>query len=363
MQQKQSTKQGSVWLRHGWQFAALVWLPFCLGSLWLSWQPGPDLSGEGMVQTANLAETLAAAETALADLTESRAALAEAVSESTAAAQKQAAEIQTLTKTSQEQKEYAKIAYETMIVNRLGRATMEQKGSRSEIMIFPLEKADYRGYMAKIKLKTKDALAVTVAPADQPQGETTLEAVQRLGGILGVNGGGFASQTKDGVARLVPMGNTMVAGELVGGFQPAANDFAFAGFDQKNRLVGGSYQTETALRQSGAWQGVSFVPALIRDWEKTEIPAKWQNARQPRTVLGQYPNGDVFFLVVDGRQSDWSNGITLEELQDFLLELGVMEAFNLDGGGSSTFVYDGTVKNKPSDGSPRRLATNLVVRL
>ena len=78
-------------------------------------------------------------------------------------------------------------------------------------------------------------------------------------------------------------------------------------------------------------------------------------------IRDRYPNGDLFFIVVDGRQSNWSNGITLEEMQILLLRLGVMEAFNLDGGGSSTFVYDGKVLNKPSDGSSRKLATNIVV--
>ena len=37
-------------------------------------------------------------------------------------------------------------------------------------------------------------------------------------------------------------------------------------------------------------------------------------------------------IVIDGRQNDWSIGVTLETLQDKLLELGVKEAYNLDGG-------------------------------
>jgi exopolysaccharide biosynthesis protein len=79
------------------------------------------------------------------------------------------------------------------------------------------------------------------------------------------------------------------------------------------------------------------------------------------TVLGQYPNGDLFFIVVDGRRSNWSKGISLEEMQVTLMRLGVMEAFNLDGGGSSSFVFEGKVMNKPSDGKERPVATNIVI--
>ena len=78
-------------------------------------------------------------------------------------------------------------------------------------------------------------------------------------------------------------------------------------------------------------------------------------------MIGQYPNGDVFFVVVDGRQSDWSNGVTLEEMQVLLSNWGIMEALNLDGGGSSAMYYNGNVLNKPSDGTERKMATNIVI--
>jgi len=64
---------------------------------------------------------------------------------------------------------------------------------------------------------------------------------------------------------------------------------------------------------------------------------------------------------VDGRQADWSSGVTLERLQVKLAELGVKEGYNLDGGGSSTFVFKGEVLNRPSDGKQRPVVTNIVI--
>jgi len=66
----------------------------------------------------------------------------------------------------------------------------------------------------------------------------------------------------------------------------------------------------------------------------------------------------MWLLTLDGRQSD-SVGATLHELADLLRELGVEDAVNLDGGGSSTLVFRDpgasavTIVNDPSGSSPR----------
>ncbi len=281
-----------------------------------------------------------------------------------AAAEKDAAlnnQLAALAKKTASNKNLSIETYENIIVSRLGNAIYNYKGTNSNIMIFKLNKEGFRGYMAKIKLKNSTALRVTLAPEDKVNGETTSQAAKRYGAIFAVNGGGFAYLTTDGVKRLVPLGTTMVKGSLVGDFQASYNNLSFAGFSKTNKLVGGQYQTEEDLLASGAWQGISFVPALVRDWDPLTIPSKWASAREPRTVLGQYPNGDIFFIVVDGRESNNSTGITLEEMQVLLLHLGIMEAFNLDGGGSSAMYYNGKILNSPSDGSQRKLATNIVV--
>lgn len=306
-------------------------------------------------------EELAKTETIATALFKGTGAFKATVADAQAKDDQLSSELESLAKKAAANKNLSIEAYEKIIVSRLGKAVYTHNGDNSQIMIFELEKEDLRGYMAKIRLKSNSALRVTVNPEDKPSGETTSAAAKRMDAIFAVNGGGFAKSTKDGVTRLVPLGNAMVEGELVGDFIPSVSDIAFAGFSKSNKLVGGIYDEEKDLLNSGAWQGVSFVPALISDWEPLTIPSKWASAKQPRTVLGQYPNGDIFFIVVDGRQSNWSSGITLEEMQILLLHLGVMEAFNLDGGGSSAMYYNGKVLNKPSDGKERALATNIVV--
>jgi hypothetical protein len=82
--------------------------------------------------------------------------------------------------------------------------------------------------------------------------------------------------------------------------------------------------------------------------------------RHPRSAIGW--NDEYYFLVeVDGRQRQWSVGMTLNELGAYLARLGCQEAMNLDGGGSATLWYDGQVRNRPCDGQERMVANSIVV--
>ena len=64
---------------------------------------------------------------------------------------------------------------------------------------------------------------------------------------------------------------------------------------------------------------------------------------------------------VDGRQKGLSAGMTLDELSNFLVKLGCQDAINLDGGGSATLWYAGSVRNSPCDRAERDIANGLVV--
>ncbi|MEJ7913070.1 MAG: phosphodiester glycosidase family protein [Chitinophagaceae bacterium] len=81
---------------------------------------------------------------------------------------------------------------------------------------------------------------------------------------------------------------------------------------------------------------------------------------EPRTAVGVTSNRVVYFIVVDGRQADYSNGMSFAQLSEVFFALGVKDAINMDGGGSTTLVVkegsDWKVRNKPSDGTQRPVA-------
>ena len=73
------------------------------------------------------------------------------------------------------------------------------------------------------------------------------------------------------------------------------------------------------------------------------------DARHPRTAVGVRADGRILLVTVDGRQPEKSVGMTIAELTGLLIDLGAIEAINMDGGGSTTMVVDGKVVNSPSD--------------
>lgn len=98
---------------------------------------------------------------------------------------------------------------------------------------------------------------------------------------------------------------------------------------------------------------------------------KYMRELHPRSALGVDQSGRYLFLVViDGRQTNFSEGVTLAELGEIMLEYGVFNALNLDGGRSSTLVVEGVdgqphILNSPIDnlvpGQERPVANHLGV--
>ncbi|TCC91068.1 phosphodiester glycosidase family protein [Pedobacter hiemivivus] len=85
---------------------------------------------------------------------------------------------------------------------------------------------------------------------------------------------------------------------------------------------------------------------------------------EPRTGIGYTSDDIVYMLVADGREENYSNGLSFAEMGSLMKALDVKEAINIDGGGSSTFVVNTdkiTVKNKPSDGTPRQVANGWAI--
>lgn len=107
------------------------------------------------------------------------------------------------------------------------------------------------------------------------------------------------------------------------------------------------------------WLVHNGVP-YTANWTSLD-PGAAVNTRNPRTALAW--NNDFWFLVVcDGRNVGGSVGFNFAEMADFLVgTLGAREAVNMDGGGSSTMVVDGIVKNRPSDGSERAVANAMLL--
>ncbi|MBS6931426.1 MAG: phosphodiester glycosidase family protein [Lachnospiraceae bacterium oral taxon 082] len=122
---------------------------------------------------------------------------------------------------------------------------------------------------------------------------------------------------------------------------------------QKNgefKFVLESETSASELLQDGALQAFSFGPVLLNNGEISvgeNDEVGMAMASNPRTAIGYLGNNHYVFVVSDGRTSE-SAGLSLYELASFMKDLGVKDAYNLDGGGSSTMVFKGEIINNPT---------------
>jgi hypothetical protein len=100
----------------------------------------------------------------------------------------------------------------------------------------------------------------------------------------------------------------------------------------------------------------------VTDWAPEKARDGFATERHPRTMVGIAADGDLWMITVDGRNPAVSIGMTFKELQGLAARLGLVDALNLDGGGSTTMVVNGAVINHPSDATgPRKVSDAILV--
>jgi exopolysaccharide biosynthesis protein len=118
------------------------------------------------------------------------------------------------------------------------------------------------------------------------------------------------------------------------------------------------------------WQTLSFGPGLVNGGtviagiDKVEIDTNVGNhsiqGNQPRTAIGMVSAGHFKLVVVDGRSTGYSRGMTMTELATLMKNLGCTVAYNLDGGGSSAMYFNGDIVNRPQGNDNERGTSDIL---
>lgn len=171
--------------------------------------------------------------------------------------------------------------------------------------------------------------------------ETTSVQAANTGAILAINGDYYGAQERGYVLR---------NGVLYRASAQSGTDALVIGADGNFRIINeGETSADTLLRE-GAWQVLTFGPALINGGQVT-VSSSDEVGRamtsNPRTAIGQISEGHYLLVVSDGRTKE-STGLSLRQLAELMQSLGAQIAYNLDGGGSSTMVFQGRVVNSPT---------------
>lgn len=170
------------------------------------------------------------------------------------------------------------------------------------------------------------------------------DQIETDGAIAGVNAGAFFDNgTSDPSVGSVPEGLVYSKGACKWTTGSPPNGIkGFAGFNKDNILVVAQDNLSKAQAEElNIRDGCCFGPVLIMNGEINQEAYNSNSGWNPRTAIGQRKDGAVVFVCIDGRQAG-SMGGTYKDVIDIMIEYGVVNACNMDGGSSSIMVYRDT---------------------
>ncbi|MFD9408821.1 phosphodiester glycosidase family protein [Streptomyces sp. NPDC059989] len=88
---------------------------------------------------------------------------------------------------------------------------------------------------------------------------------------------------------------------------------------------------------------------LLKDGASALGDAAASTRKAPRTVIGVTADGALLLVTIDGRAPGVDAGATLAEAAELLASLGAKDGIGLDGGGSTTMVVGGGLRNHPRE--------------
>lgn len=170
------------------------------------------------------------------------------------------------------------------------------------------------------------------------------DQIETDGAIAGVNAGAFFDNgTSDPAVGSVPEGLVYSKGVCKWTTGSPPNGIkGFAGFNKDNILVVAQDNLSKAQAEElNIRDGCCFGPVLIMNGEINQEAYNSNSGWNPRTAIGQRKDGAVVFVCIDGRQAGSAGG-TYKDVIDIMIEYGVVNACNMDGGSSSIMVYRDT---------------------
>ncbi|MCR5823362.1 MAG: phosphodiester glycosidase family protein [Lachnospiraceae bacterium] len=177
--------------------------------------------------------------------------------------------------------------------------------------------------------------------------------VEQYGAVAGINGGLY-HQTEAGGR---PYGVTVCHGEIQTNKPKEAEGLVLIGMTYDNILIIQDLKNldeqgvkeivaEKKIRDACCFQeefkdeNNHFVQLVING-KPRELNGNLGSGYNPRTAIGQRADGAILFLVTDGRGASGHLGASASDLIEIMTEYGAFNAANLDGGSSSTMVYNG----------------------
>jgi hypothetical protein len=191
-------------------------------------------------------------------------------------------------------------------------------------------------------------------PAVSRKGKDTLTYVHTLGSAFGIY-----NNRKMDIAYNYNDSNLAVPYVMQSPYKPMIDS---------SRKLSLNHPSLTGLKKWKVKHAFGGGPVLIQEGqirisnnEERKFAGKAISDKHPRTAIGYKKDGAMVILAVQGRMKGLAEGATLPQMAKILVDLGCVEAMNLDGGGSSCMLINGKETIKPSDPTGQRLVPAVFV--
>lgn len=218
-------------------------------------------------------------------------------------------------------------------------------GNGISIVITTVRTNNTNAYVADVQLTNANSLKTALAQDTFGSNitQTTSAMAQANNAILAINGDYYGANKRGYVIK-----NGVLYRDTVRQGDDTEDLAIYA--DGSFSIIDETQVSAQELLDSGVVQLLSFGPTLIENGE-IQVSASDEVSRakttNPRTAIGFIDDLHYIIVVADGR-TDESEGLSLLELAKLMESYGCVTAYNLDGGGSSTMVFNGTVVNQPT---------------
>ena len=219
------------------------------------------------------------------------------------------------------------------------------KDGNVDITITTVRKNNTTVYVADVKLSNSNYLKTALAYDSFGTNvtETTSSMASNNNAILAVNGDYYGADRSGYVIKNGVIYRNTVRSDSNYPDLAVYKDGSF-------KII---YETDVTAEQllaDGVVNLFAFGPSLIENDsitvdQNTEV--RQAMTKNPRTAIGIVDSNHYILVVSDGRTSE-SEGLSLYELAEVMKEYGATTAYNLDGGGSSTMYFNGSIINKPT---------------
>lgn len=197
-------------------------------------------------------------------------------------------------------------------------------------------------YMAHIYMRDFDSFQPTFPSAKKTGTEegTAQDMAKRYHSVLWITGDNIIHGEKEKKGVLIRNGKIYSSNR--------ASDVLVLHSDTLSlEILPKSQYTAQQILESGVENTYSFFigPKLVVDGQ-IHKDTTTRTQKNPRCGIGQIAPGHFVAIVADGRQDDYSNGLTLTQFAELFIEEGCTLAYNLDGGVSTCMLFMGKMINK-----------------